>query len=236
MQHPDQPLLPDGVAISPDRRLERASVRLSRPVKHGARELEVLELGPLKGAHVRRAPSDWNSTDQALRFGAELCALPDSVLDQLAGPDVGAVCRAVLAVSWPMLDLPLQWEEVWRVQAEATGAVPRALPAVRDGYELELEHRVQVERETTTRLTFRELTGKVARQCPLDGLPISRLPWLVGELAGVRREVVDQLEGRDLNRALSLACLFFLSVRATGEPAAPSSPSASAGDRETSTS
>lgn len=233
---PNQVELPDGVLIAPEDRKDKATVKLSRSVKHGTRELLELELGPLKGAHVRRAPLEWQSTDQALRFAAELAALPDSVFDQLAGVDVGEIVRATVSVAWPVLDLPLAWEDVWKREAAAKGERPRELPQVRAPYTLELEHPSKNGRDTSTRLVFQELTGKIARQCPLDGLPISRLPWLVGELTGSPRGLVDELQGRDLNRALALAVLFFLAVRGTGATDAPRSPSVSAGARETSTS
>lgn len=233
---PNQVELPDGVLIPLEERKDKVAVKLSRAVKHGATELLELELGPLKGAHVRRAPNEWQSADQVLRFAAELAALPDSIFDQLTGTDVGAVVRATVAVSWPLLDLPPAWEDSWKRDAAAKGERPRELPQVRGGHILELERAAKRGRDTSSRLVFQEVTGKVARQCPLDGLPLSRLPWLVSELTGAPREMVDELQGRDLNRALALAVLFFLAVRGTGATDARPSPSASAGPLETSTS
>lgn len=236
MKDQTQPELPDGVAVSPEDRRADVTVTLARPISHGSQELRELRIGPLRGVHVRKAPTEWASMGEVLRFAGELSALPDSVLDRLGGSDVGEVVRAVMLVSWPLLDLPSRWEEAWKLEAVRTGRPARALPDVRDGYVLELERAATVGRDTTSRLVFHELTGKVARACPLDGLPISRLPWLAGELAGVSPGVIDALEGRDLHRALALAVLFFLAVRGTGAGAASSSPSGSDGARETSTS
>ena len=208
--------LPDGVFIPAATRTDRATVRLDRPVMHGERELAEITLGPLKAAHVRQAPSNVQDSEGLFDLAGRLSGLPPSVLDQLTGTDVGDVLQAALAVAWPMLDLPVQWEEVWRLEAARAGAKePRRLPEFRGGYVLILEKPLQVERETLTQLRFSELTGRVARRCPPDVLPTSKLPWLVEELTGARREIVDQLEGRDLNRALALAQLFFLAIRGT---------------------
>lgn len=214
-------IIPDGVALSKELRRHDARLVLETPVKHGDRVLEALEFHPCRGVHVRAAPTEWQTTDKVLEVAGLLTTLPDSVLDQVSGADLGALVRTTLSVAWPMIDLPVQWEAHWaleRQQAEAARkkAPERALPKVRAGLELHLEKPVTVERDSVGKLVWSEFTGKMARQCPLDGLPISRLPWLVGELTGTRPEVVDQLEGVDLHRALSLAQLFFLRIRPTG--------------------
>lgn len=219
--------LPDGVAIPVEVRLDRKTVRLARPIKHGGRLLEQLEVAPLKGAHVRRFPESGlgdeeknAGTGKLLELAGQLTELPDSCLDELSGVDVGEVTQAVLQVSWPAFDLPVQWESAWareRAAAELErrpSKAPAELPDVRGGYLLELEHPVKVkERDIVTRLAFGEVTGRLARRFPLSGLPVCRLPWLVGELTGAPKEAVDELTGRDLNRALALAQLFFFAIR-----------------------
>jgi len=212
-------LLPDGVAIPIERRLEGHVLPLRRAVKHGTRELDSLAFSPLSGAHVRRAPPDWEQTDRVLQFAGQLTGLPDRVFDQLQGADIGDVIRATVASSWPMLDLPVQWEETWRLEARyAPGddvPAPRKLPSFEGGAVLALEHPATGGRDTLSELRFTELTGKVARALPTDGVQVARLPWLVEQLTGAPAGVVDQLRGRDLNRALALAQLFFLAIRGT---------------------
>lgn len=212
--------LPDGVAIPVERRLDGATIPLSSPVRHGERELSQLVLAPLAGVHVRSMPESWSETGSVMEFAGLLSGLPPSVLDQLVARDVGELVRRTWLVAWPMLDLPVQWEAVWAAEAEEAraagrGGAPRALPEVRGGHVLELESPIVSERDSVSRLTFAELTGRVARRCPTEGLSVSRLPWLVEELTGAPRAVVDQLRGRDLNRALALAQLFFLAIRGT---------------------
>jgi len=234
----NQPI-PDGVLIDPSRRLHGATVPLRRPVKHGAAMLERVVLEPLSAAHVRKAPDEWGETGPVLEFAGELSGLPPSVLDQVAGADLGELVRATFHVAWPMLDLPVQWEAVWarRREAALAGApghrlrdgkpevlaedglawlpVPPGLPDVAGGHELELEAPIALERDQVSRMRFEELTGRVARRCPIDAFPVKKLPWLVEELTGTPRAVVDQLRGRDLHRALALAQLFFLAIRGT---------------------
>lgn len=213
--------LADGVAIPVAQRLNGHRLRLLASVKHGSRELEELEFHALTGAHVRRAPPDWKDTANVFAFAGQLTGLPDSVFDQLRGSDIGDVIRATVATSWPMLDLPVQWEDVWRTEAaelaaKGEGVAPRALPTFPGGCALELETPVPAgERDVLSALVFQELTGKVARALPTDGLPVSRLPWLVGQLTGAPMAALDKLTGRDLNRALALAQLFFLAIRGT---------------------
>lgn len=213
-------LLPDGVAIPAEQRLNGHRLRLSVPVHHGTRELEELEFLELTGAHVRRAPPDWRETGNLFAFAGQLTGLPDSVFDQLRGADIGELIRVTVASSWPMLDLPVQWEDVWRTEAEAAAArgekvEARKLPSFPGGCVLELERRLETDRDQVTRLEFRELTGKIARQLPTDGIPVAKLPWLVGQLTGASAAALDKLAGRDLNRALALAQLFFLAIRGT---------------------
>lgn len=213
--------LPDGVSIAADKRLERAIIPLRTPIKHGAEIISTLELQELTGAHVRQAPEDWRNVGAVLEFAGILSGLPPSTMDQLVGPDVGDVVRAAYLVSWPVLDLPIQWEVVWEHQrAEFAGTakaleIPAALPYFPGGFELTLERQVTLERETFSRLAFSEMTGRVARRCPTEGVSVNRLPWLVCELTGAPRGVVDKLAGRDLNRALALAQVFFFAIRGT---------------------
>jgi hypothetical protein len=207
--------LPDGVFIPPERRADQLTVRLTRPVRHGERELSEVALGPLKALHVRQAPRDAQESEGLFDLAGRLSGLPPSVLDQLVGEDVGNVLQATLTVSWPMLDLPVQWEEVWRLEAERASTPRRRLPEYRGGYELALVRPLRAERDTLSLLRFSELTGRVARRCPPDVLPTSKLPWLVEELTGAPRAAVDELTGLDLNRALALAQLFFLAIRGT---------------------
>lgn len=219
-----QVVLPDGVAIPREERRGPLTITLARPVKHGEREYSTLELPELTGAHVRKAPDDvgWRSTEKVLEFAGQLTTLPPSVFDQLVAEDLGEVIRGTFAVAWPCLDLPAQWEGAWarkRAEAEAAGRpepdLPRELPRPRAGHVLELERSVEHQRTRYERLTFGEMTGKLMRRVPLDGLPLTQLPWLAAELAGVPLAVVDQLRGVDLNRALALAQLFFLRIRPT---------------------
>jgi len=213
--------LPDGVAIPVERRLEGHVLPLRRAVKHGDRSLDSLTFAALTGAHVRRAPPDWEQTDRVLLFAGQLTGLPDSVFDQLLGSDVGDVIRATVSSSWPMLDLPVQWEATWRLEVEEGVKVgepappQRKLPSFAGGYVLALARPVSAGRDSVSALEFSELTGKVARALPTDGLQVSRLPWLVEQLTGAPAAVVDKLTGRDLNRALALAQLFFLAIRGT---------------------
>lgn len=209
-------VLPDGVLFDAADRpssVEAHKLELARPVKHGTRELLALEFLPLSGAHVRRCPRDWAETSKVLEFAGQLTGLPDSVFDQLVGADVGEVIRATLSAAWPMLDLPVQWEAAWR----DNGAAPaRVLPKFPGGCTLKLERAVSDGRDTLAALEFSELTGKMARTIPTAELPTSKLPWLVEQLTGAPGAVVDKLTGRDLNRALALAQLFFLAIRGTG--------------------
>jgi hypothetical protein len=210
-------VLPDGVLFDAAERPSSVgthTVALERPVKHGTRELLALEFLPLSGAHVRRCPRDWAETSKVLEFAGQLTGLPDSVFDQLIGADVGEVIRATLTAAWPMLDLPVQWEAVWKGE---NGAAPaRTLPKFPGGCTLKLERAVSDGRDTLASLEFGELTGKMARTIPTAELPVSKLPWLVEQLTGAPGAVVDKLTGRDLNRALALAQLFFLAIRGTG--------------------
>jgi hypothetical protein len=207
-------VLPDGVLFPVERRISGTILKLARPVKHGARELLELHFEPLTGAHVRRAPEDWKETDRVLTFAGQLTGLPDSVFDELGGLDVGEVIRTTLASAWPMLDLPVQWETVWR-DLEGNGKPLRELPKFPGGTRLVLEQAIKENRDVVAMLEFSELTGRIARTLPTDGIPTARLPGLVSALTGAPANVVDKLTGRDLNRALALAQLFFLAIRGT---------------------
>lgn len=227
--------LPEGIALPIERRLGACSVPLLSPVRHGDQKLEAIEFRACTGAHVRRMPDAWNDNGKLLAIAAQLTQLPDSVLDQLSGADLGDVLKTATRVAWPAVDLPAAWEIVWQhhfdenlARGEPTERLE--LPRVRAPFVLELSRPYQAgERDSVASLTFGEVTGKMVRTLPLDGIGIAELPRLVEQLAGVPRELVDRLEGVDLNRALAVAQLFFLATRGTGASSARSSPGNSGG-------
>jgi hypothetical protein len=203
----DEPLttVPEGVLFPlEDRLVGPQALELARPVRHGERELERLELRPLAGKHVRALATDWTGHAAFLSAAGLLSGLPDGVFDQLEGGDVAGVVDLVGRMLWPVFDVPSSWLALPEGDPRRLEAYPRlAAP-----FELELEQPVRGAKDEYSRLTFHAMTGRVARQCPLN-LGLGRLPWLVCQLTGASPKAVDELTGRDLNRALVIAQSFF---------------------------
>lgn len=208
--------LPEAVIVSlADRPLAGPlKVELSHALMHGQEELRELTLQPLRGAHVRLIPRAWESTSDVLAITSHLTGLPDFVLDGLRGSDIGAMTSATLDQSWPIRDLPAQWEALARdLDARGVAHEIPAVPRLEGKVELVLLKPVTVGEETTSRLVFDEMTGKMARGVGLNGLELARTPWLIEQLASTTAAVVDRLEGVDLNRALALAQGFLFGIR-----------------------
>lgn len=205
--------LPDGVFVPLERRRGAHAMPLSKPVRQGERELREITFAACTGAHVRRAPESFQKVEGMFQLAGQFTGLADSVLDQVRGGDVGELIRATTSVAWPMIDLPAQWEAVWKAEAEEKGTAARALPVLEAPFDLALSRVYTAGEESRSKLVFGEMTGKLARAMPLDGVTVSQLPGLVEALTGAPRGIVDQLEGVDLNRALAAAQLFWLAIR-----------------------
>lgn len=193
-----------------ERALEPQVVQLAHAVKHGARELDSITLGNLKGVHVRRAPETWETHEPLLLMAGLLSGLPDGVLDQLEGQDLHAVVGATMRALWPILELPA-------VAADLPAPKTRPWPIVDAGLELVLTKRISAGGDARSSLTFRSITGKMVRRLPTT-LSTRHLPGLVQDLAQIGPELFDQLEGVDLQRALGVAQCFFAGSRRTTAP------------------
>lgn len=206
-------LLGEGWLIPAEARQLEQRITLARPVTHGTTQLAELVLAPLAAKHLRDAPQAWDDHDKLLRLAGKLTGLPDVVLDQLQGGDVVALVDATLRALWPVLELP----------ANGGAATPaRAWPVIPAPFTLELERPIRVGDVARSRLEFHELTGKIMRKLPTR-LETRHLPLLVGLLADVPPEVVDELAGADLNRALGVAQCFFACTPGTGAGPGPTS-------------
>jgi hypothetical protein len=196
-------------------------VELSHPIRHGARELAALEIGLLRGVHVRQAPESFEEHDATLRMLGLLSGLPDSVLDQLTGADLTTAIDRTLTILWPLFELP----------ANAVGMPEphrRDWPALGAPLELELVKPVRAGTDVLSRVTFQAITGKIVRRLP-NRLQNRHLPALVEGLSGMRPEQFDQLEGLDLSRALAVAQCFFAATRPRPVGSGHSSPTGTAG-------
>lgn len=212
-------LLGEGWLIPLAARALEQRVPLENPVRHGTQELRELVLVPLAAKHLRDAPPSWDDHGKLLNLAGKLTGLPDVVLDQLQGGDVVAVVDATLRALWPVLELPGNGH---------AAEPPRPWPEVPAPHTLELEHPVRSGGDARSRLVFQAITGKVMRKLPTR-LELRHLPMLVEQLTGAPAELVDELAGADLNRALGVAQCFFACTPATGAARGRGSPSPSAG-------
>lgn len=203
---------PEGLMFPPGSRLVgEQALELANPVRHGSEELPRLTLRALRAVHVRTFPKEdnWDRQEQFLQIAGLLTGLPDSVIDQVRGEDLGALTMRVGEMLWPVFDLPTSWLK------RVPGEEPKLLdwPKIPAPFTLELERPLVSKQDEVSRLTFQSMTGKTARQCKTE-LPLRLFPWLVAELTREKRDLLDQLEGRDLNRALVVAQCFFVGSHA----------------------
>ena len=200
---PGETPLPEAVLFPAESRLLGPQVlELARPPRHGGADLARLELRALAGKHVRQLSSEWGKQSSFFLAAGLLTGLPDGALDQLEGEDVGGLLELVQRMLWPVFDLPSSWvnmDDERRLEE---------YPRLAQPYELVLDAPARAGRDEVGRLVFRPMTGRVARSCPTK-LELRRLPWLVEQLTGSPAAVVDELAGRDLNRALVVAQCFF---------------------------
>lgn len=191
-----------------NRATEPQVVELATPITHGGETVLRVTLGPVKGKHARAAPSSWEDHQALLHMAGLLSGLPDSVLDQLEGGDLVAVIDGTLRLLWPILELPA-------VGVSLEGAARRPWPELRAPLTLKLEKVVRSGSEAASSLTFGPITGKIVRKLP-NHLETKMLTRLIEALTGVAPELIDELEGVDLNRALGVAQCFFAATRPTG--------------------
>lgn len=69
-------------------------LKLSNPIKFGSEEIKELTFREPKGKDMRSLPIPPNSGD-LLDLAGKLCAQPNSVIDELSGPDVMKVLEIV---------------------------------------------------------------------------------------------------------------------------------------------
>lgn len=214
--------LGEGWLVPLDRRPQGPTeLALSTPIVHGSERLHSITIRQLRGVHVRQAPEAFDTHDATLRMLGLLSGLPDSVLDQLAGEDLTAAINATLEHLWPLFELPANG-------AGLPGELRRPWPELRAPLELDLEQRVKVGSDATSRLTFSPLTGKIVRRLP-NRVTLPALPALVEALTGCSRQVFDELTGPDLQRALAVAQCFFGATQPRGSGSGRSSPTGMAG-------